>query len=120
MVEEVKEAEKEESEEELMEEDEEVEDEEEEDTAEDSQPLTVSQLKSPFFKVQQIKAFLQKTKNKRLVKVEEFFTDKSLLLQSVNAQMHLFTEQESYRLKVLKGKLQREILNEEEKVMHGS
>ncbi|XP_034063377.1 ribosome-binding protein 1-like [Gymnodraco acuticeps] len=120
MVEEVKEAEEEESEEELMEEDGEDEDEEEGDSAEDSQPLTVSQIKSPFFKVQQIKAFLKETKNKRGVKIEEFFTDKSLFLQSVKAQMHLFTEQESYRLKVLKGKLQREILNEEEKVMHGS
>ncbi|KAJ4941156.1 hypothetical protein JOQ06_027443 [Pogonophryne albipinna] len=85
MVEEVKEAEEEESEEELMEEDEEDEDEEEEDCAEDSQPLTVSQLKSPFFKVQQIKAFLKETKNKRGVKIEEFFTDKSLFLQSVKS-----------------------------------
>ena len=74
--EEVKEAEEEESEEDLMEEDEE--DEEEEDCAEASQPLTDSQLKSPFFKVQQIKDFLRKTKNKRGVNIEEFFTDKSL------------------------------------------
>jgi len=115
--EEVKEAEEEGSEEDLMEDEE---DEEEEDCAEASQPLTDSQLESPFFKVQQIKDFLRKTKNKRGVKIEEFFTDKSLFVQSVRAQMLLFTERECFRLKVLKMKIQKEILNEEENNMYGT
>ncbi|XP_034002053.1 glutamic acid-rich protein-like [Trematomus bernacchii] len=86
--EEVKEAEEEESEEDLMEDEE---DEDEEDCAEASQPLTDSQLESPFFKVEQIKEFLRKTKNKRRVKIEEFFYRQELVCtvcKSSDASLH--------------------------------
>ena len=65
--------------------------------------------------------FLQKTKNMKGMKVEDYFSDKDLLANSNQQQMRSkeragFTEQEVYRLKKIVQKIRKEINNEDEDV----
>lgn len=89
---------------------------EEKDCAEDSQPHTDSQQSAGSqqqekpYEVQQVKKFLQETKNMKKVRIEDYFVDKELLFLSVRSQMRGrgkggYTDQEIYRLKKIVQKL---------------
>ena len=95
------------------------EEEEMEDGGTGSQPLTDSTLLSAsqleeLYTVQSIQMFLQKTKNMKNVKFEEYFADKNMLLLSVKAQMSIrgeggFSELEVYRLRKIALRLKQEL-----------
>lgn len=94
----------------------------EEDSAEDGdEEAAVSKKRrnKKSYSVEKIKVFLQKTKNTKGVKVEEYFSDKELLANSAQQKMRskkTFTEQEVYRLKKMVQRIRKEINNEDEDV----
>lgn len=94
----------------------------EEDSAADSDEKSAASKKKrdkKSYSVEKIKVFLQKTKNTKGVKVEEYFSDKELLANSAQQKMRskkTFTEQEVYRLKKMVQRIRKEINNEDEDV----
>ena len=98
--------------------------EEEEEEMEEGQPLTDSPMLSAsqldeLYTVHSIQMFLQKTKNMKNVKFDEYFADKELLLLSIKSQMSRrgeggFSEQEVYRLKKIALRLKQELRNDED------
>ena len=87
--------------------------------SESSDFRTGSQKSTKSYSVGKIKVFLQKTKNMKGLKIEDYFSDKEQLSNS--APLHMsskgrggFADQEIYRLKKIVQKIRQEKNNDED------
>ncbi|XP_028254269.1 NACHT, LRR and PYD domains-containing protein 12-like [Parambassis ranga] len=94
------------------------EEEEEEGESQTDSQTSASSQQDCVYSVQQVKIFLQTTKNMKKVKVEDFFPDKELFLTCVRSQIRSrgkggYTDQELYRLKKLVLRVKQELRHDD-------